>query len=85
MCEVSEGRRRRNKKDLPMKPSQTQGLRAVTGDAVKAIATAVASLGTRHMNVARPRKMMLPEHPTPRNPAAPPPPSLRTSPLVQPT
>jgi len=83
--EVSEGRRRRNKKYLLIKPSQTQGLRAVAGDAVKAIATAVASPGTGHMSVTSLRRMMQPECPTPRNLAAPPPPIPRTSPLVQPT
>ncbi len=70
MHEVSEGRRGNNKKDLPTKPSQTQGpravagdaMKAVAGDAMKAIATAVASPGTRHMNVVHPRRMPPPAH-----------------------
>ena len=76
---VSKGRGRNKKKDLWIKPSQLQGPRAATEDAAKAIATAMASLGTRHASIVSLRRMMLPECPTPRNLAAPPPPSLRTS------
>jgi len=85
MCKVSEGRGRNKRKDLQMKPLQTQGLRAATEGTTKATATVAASLATGCANVTSPRRTMPPECPTPRNPAAPPPPSPRTSPLIQPT
>jgi hypothetical protein len=68
-----------------MKPLQLRGPRVAEGNAAEATATAVASLGTGHVSVASPRRTTLPERPTPRNLAAPPPLSPRTSPLVQPT
>ncbi len=58
-----------------MKPLKLWGPRAATEGTAKATATTVASLGTRHVSVVSPRRMMLPEHPTLRNLAAPPPPT----------
>jgi len=83
MCKVSEGRRRRKRKDLLMKPLQLWGLRVAVGSAIKETATTVASLGIRHMSVASLRRMMPLKHSTHRNLIAPYPPSPRTSPLVQ--
>ena len=56
-----------------MKSSQTQGPRAVTGDAAQAAATVVASPGTGHANAASPMRTLPPARPTHHNLVAPPP------------